>query len=361
MKFQIVGADRETGEDVEIIVDARDEVDAEAIAGRRNIMVSHVAPVRLAPQAQVIRQAPPPQLELGHVPGAPSVNVHLPRRSSSLGIASLVLGIVAFLFCWIPLLGIVSTPLSALGLVLAIAGFLVALFRRGTGIGYPIAGGLTSGLALFIAISMTMATSEAIRHVANVTSEDRATNQEVIRPSGRAPTGGAAAAGPKQSPGAARTEVSWAPGTERVRQGDVQVRVVSVRVGRIILEDTIRADTFESSQPYLRVVLEVKNASQSRKLDFTTWMGGDFSISRDFASVRDNHDNIYKRIDFGFSTHAQGHVESDSLYPGKSLYDVLVFEPPISDIDYLRLELPAKNFGGEGMIRFEIPKTMIER
>lgn len=49
MKFQIVGADRETGEDVEIVVDARDEVDAETIANRRNIIVSSVVLVRSLP------------------------------------------------------------------------------------------------------------------------------------------------------------------------------------------------------------------------------------------------------------------------------------------------------------------------
>lgn len=49
MKFQVVGADRKTGEDVEIIVDARDEVDAETIANRRNIIVSTVVLVRSLP------------------------------------------------------------------------------------------------------------------------------------------------------------------------------------------------------------------------------------------------------------------------------------------------------------------------
>jgi len=46
VKFRVVGADRKTGEDVEFFVEARDEVDAETIANRRNIMVSDVALVR---------------------------------------------------------------------------------------------------------------------------------------------------------------------------------------------------------------------------------------------------------------------------------------------------------------------------
>lgn len=57
MKFRIVGADRQTGEDIEIVVDARDEVDAETIASRRNIMVSSVVLVRSLPREP--QQSPP--------------------------------------------------------------------------------------------------------------------------------------------------------------------------------------------------------------------------------------------------------------------------------------------------------------
>lgn len=332
MKFQIVGADRETGEDIEIIVDAQDEVAAESIAGRRNIMVSRVAPVRLAPATQVIRQAPPPPLEAGHVAGVPSINVHLPRRSSSLGIVSLVLGIVAFLFCWIPLVGILSVPLSALGLLLGAIGLLVALFRRGSGIGFPIGGTAVCGLALAIGIAQTA--------VVAAPSFSRARElAERVK--------------------AASDPAAWAPANRPLKFGDVQLRVVSATVGRIQMKGSL-SDGYESADSYLKLVLEVSNSSQDRKLDFASWMGSDFAISRDYASVRDNHNNIYKRIDFGFSTRAEGQIDRESLYPGKSVRDVLVFEPPIRNVEYLRLELPAKNFGGDGMIRFEIPAEMIK-
>jgi hypothetical protein len=154
MKFQIVGADHQTGEDVEIIVEANDEVAAESLASRRNIMVSQVSLVRLSKPTPSIRAIPGPPLESGHVPNVPSINVHLPRRSSSLGIASLVLGVVAFLFCWVPWLGLLSMPLSAIGLLLGVSGFLVAISRGASGIGYPVAGALTAGLALLIAWSV---------------------------------------------------------------------------------------------------------------------------------------------------------------------------------------------------------------
>ena len=49
--------------------------------------------------AQVVDYAPPPAAQQP----VPTVNVITPRRSSSLGIASVILGILAFLICWIPL------------------------------------------------------------------------------------------------------------------------------------------------------------------------------------------------------------------------------------------------------------------
>lgn len=44
MRFRVIGADRATGDEVEIIVDAQDEVAAETIASRRNMLVSQVLP-----------------------------------------------------------------------------------------------------------------------------------------------------------------------------------------------------------------------------------------------------------------------------------------------------------------------------
>jgi hypothetical protein len=54
-------------------------------------------------------------------------------------------------------------------------------------------------------------------------------------------------------------------------------------------------------------------------------------------------------------------VSSTSIRPGKSVEDVIVFEESVARAEYLRLELPASAFGGTGKLRFQIPKSMIER
>ena len=48
-----------------------------------------------------------------------------------------------------------------------------------------------------------------------------------------------------------------------------------------------------------------------------------------------------------------------SIYPSKKQVDVLVFEPPIDTAKHLDLEMPATNYGSEGMVRFRIPINFV--
>jgi hypothetical protein len=61
--------------------------------------------------------------------------------------------VLAFLFCWIPFIGILTIPLSALGMIFAGFGLVLSILRRGSGIGFPIAGGVVCGLALVIGLT----------------------------------------------------------------------------------------------------------------------------------------------------------------------------------------------------------------
>jgi hypothetical protein len=292
-----------------------------------------VEPVRYEP-------VPTPRLESGHVAHAPSVNVHLPKRTSSLGVASLVLGIVAFLLCWIPFIGILTIPIAALGALFGGIGFVVALVRRGSGIGYPIAGGVICGLALMIGVGQVGVIGATVSAIDEVQQRGVRTNQEAI-----------GATGPKKE---------WASARSPVRQGDTQVRITAVRIGPVKLKDTFSGGG-DTSTSYLSINLDIANLSQSKKIDYKTWQGADFSFGRDYASLRDNHGNVYKRIDFGFGSDIVGQTKADAMYPGKSISDTLVFELPIDNIQHLDLELPAANLGGDGMFRLRIPADMVQR
>ncbi len=146
---------------------------------------------------------------------------------------------------------------------------------------------------------------------------------------------------------------------EPVRQGDVEFRVIGVHRGKVPLRDWL-GDRTTSKDELLVIEIQVSNLSQTKKLEYRSWMGEDFAFDRDFATLQDNFGNHYKRISFGIGTKVVGQAESDSLYPLKSVSDMLVFELPVNNAEYLNLELPAKNFGGEGMIQLRILMNMID-
>jgi hypothetical protein len=358
MKFNIIGADRESGQDVEMTIEAANESAAEEVAHRKGIMVSRIAPAQVMtppePRPVVITH---PMVQ-GHYHDAPIVNVALPRRGNSLGVAALVLGIIAFLICWIPFVNLLGMPLSALGLLLGLIGVLVALTRKGTGIGYPIAGSAVSGLALFIAIVITGAFASGIKGAADAltreTDRRNATNQTA------AGNASSEQGVPITAPGPSRPAEEWAPADVPVRQGDVQVRVVGVRVGKVPLRDSYGGETGQSRDVLLMIEVELTNLGETRKVEYRTWGGRAMSFGTRM-SLTDNFGNRYKVVNFGLGDEVGGSVESGSIYPAASIRDVLVFEQPIGRTEHLNLELPATQFGGEGMIRIRIPASMIRR
>jgi hypothetical protein len=283
-------------------------------------------------------------------------------------------------------------------LLLGIVGLLVAVFRKGSGIGFAIAGSAISGLALFVAVGSTVVAGKALevgaKSMSTAMKEGDRTNQEVIpagepepvraaaepRPrqlkdkfvpapqtleprqdepapeAGQPQQGAAPAPGPTKEP---ESEAQWASATDTVRQGDVTVRIKSVVIGKVPLKDQIRGSRSASADPLLAIEVEIANVGLNKKVQYQTFMGRGFSLGLDYTTLRDNFDNIYKRIDFGFSSKPTGATESESIYPGKSITDVLIFEPPIETAQYLNLELPAQNFGGTGMLRIRIPMSMV--
>jgi len=88
--------------------------------------------------------------------GPTQVNVHVHEKTekskhSNLGIASLVLGILAMLIAWIPFIGLLGLPFSLVGLVLGGVAIFAAVTKKEVGILFPVVGTVTSGLALVLA------------------------------------------------------------------------------------------------------------------------------------------------------------------------------------------------------------------
>jgi hypothetical protein len=74
-------------------------------------------------------------------------NAYAPPASNGLAIASLVVGIVALLLAFIPIVGMISWILAPAGLIMGLMSM-----NKGTGRGLAIGGAVVSGIALLICI-----------------------------------------------------------------------------------------------------------------------------------------------------------------------------------------------------------------
>ena len=86
----------------------------------------------------------------------------MPKRTSGLGVAALVLGIIACLFAWIPLLGMVAIPFALLGGLLGLIGLITAASDRQVSTVMPIVGGLLCGGAIGLQVLYVGAIAEAV-------------------------------------------------------------------------------------------------------------------------------------------------------------------------------------------------------
>ena len=75
---------------------------------------------------------------------------------NGLGVTSLVLGILALLGSWVPVVGVVAGILAVVGLVLGIVGMRRARRGEATNRGVALAGTILSALALLVAIVTTV-------------------------------------------------------------------------------------------------------------------------------------------------------------------------------------------------------------
>jgi hypothetical protein len=149
----------------------------------------------------------------------------------------------------------------------------------------------------------------------------------------------------------------WASPDKAVRLGDLQVQVDGVARGKVDLKDVFRG-AGQSKDELLVIKLTLTNMNPNKKVEYRSWSGADFSVGRDYATLKDNFGNGYKRITFGLGAGPVGGVErNESIYPNKSQTDVLVFELPVDTATHLDLEMPATNYGGEGFVRFRLPIT----
>lgn len=141
-----------------------------------------------------------------------------------------------------------------------------------------------------------------------------------------------ASASPPQSTPALADRVG-----QPIEHGGVRLEVRNVSIGKVPLNSL--GDQGTSEDDLLQVAIEIHNLSDSKKVDYRGW-GSKYGFNFLAASLEDELGNSYKRINFGIATVVGQVTSSESIYPGKSIRDVLVFEVPISKAKFLTLRLP---------------------
>ena len=138
--------------------------------------------------------------------------------------------------------------------------------------------------------------------------------------------------------------------------GEIAVRRVGIR--------RVGGGKSASKEPMLAIEITVRNLSENKKIEWYTWghtsLGSRGSDLR--ASLTDNFGNEYGIASFGTMTHIVGHELSESLYPGKHVADLLVFERPVETFKYLNLRLPGATVSQPGeQARLRIYKERVTR
>jgi hypothetical protein len=147
------------------------------------------------------------------------------------------------------------------------------------------------------------------------------------------------------------------------RTGDTEVRFVSASVGRIKvkLHDGPEQDFDDVSR--LQVKCKVTNSSEATKIDYGGWSDRPLfptlpAKAKRRAYCRDEFGNKYNLFALPLIT-IIGQNGSDSIYPGKSIDELLVFEKPVAAAKHLTAVLPAEDLGGTGdlEISFDAPSN----
>lgn len=226
----------------------------------------------------------------------------------SLGIASMVLGVVALPFSMIPCLGMLSLPLSGLGVVVGGVGLIVSIVRKGRGIGFPIAGAAISGLSLVFGLVWILA-------VGGMTDAPRQATAASRDASGLAARGRAT----NEPPPAMETlDVKMG---EPLTVGDLVITMMSAHAQQMGGQ---YFGSYRSSRATI-LRLSIKNTHRGKIAEWAGWQGK--------SVIEDEHENKFEPLSLrgwkNIPGNGIGDVDpdyKDRIDPGKTMLSGLYFE-----------------------------------
>jgi hypothetical protein len=148
--------------------------------------------------------------------------------------------------------------------------------------------------------------------------------------------------------------VTYEPGTD-ITVGTSTVRVSPGVVQFVALKDSNQGEGF-SKDAVFKVPFTIKNGGEG-PVQYDpghTQVGDALGVSL----MEVGGAGRFLRVRFGGDREVVGQVRSaTTIEPGKSLTDFAIFERPAKQAKTVRVRIPARLFGGEGLIRVDMPYT----
>jgi hypothetical protein len=265
-----------------------------------------------------------------------------PGRIDPLGLSALLLGGAALLSASAPSLCRWVMPLSGVGLLLGLVA--LPLARGRSRLPFPITGTAAAGMVLLAALLFPTILGPV--YLASRGVEAVAPNMIRVVPL----VGSLHSATPGDPEWA---DASWAA----LHQGPMRVQVVSVSVHPLKAKSSPTKTIVTGEYLFIRLRIHRAEAAGEFAAKRAQKPGGNPEQLR--PSLRDKTGRVYQPRDVQEVAVVENQRKS-ALFPVSFLDEVLVFEAPFNDVDYLRLEVPAEAWGGKGAFRFTIPGSMIE-
>ncbi len=152
-------------------------------------------------------------------------------------------------------------------------------------------------------------------------------------------------------------EPTWVDGSrESASIGDLRVRVTAAWI------DFPKGAGGVSPRKFLMVQVQIENPSADKQAAYVGWGVPDVIAGKNAPAKL--IDPVGKELKLATQKETVikpgGQLTREFIMPGQALDDLLVFEPAMGPTpEYMRLELPAENLGGQGSIGFQLPAAMV--
>jgi hypothetical protein len=263
--------------------------------------------------------------------------LHRLFRLDPVAAGALFCGCMAFLFASLPYVNMLTKPLSAIGLLIAIVGCLLPAFQKQSDVWLP---GVISALCLFVLLfvgSWPKGSPSALPARASVPL-----NQE-------------------EGVGQHIDEGSWVDAsTHAFHLHDLEAKIISARVEGVDLNSEAQKNVTPEKYLVIRMLVKM-NGVVFKYVPYEPWADSAKKPSAHQPLLTDDQDRTYHQKTFaGEGKLGNGGDRPKFLTPGRSFEEILVFPVPPANMEYLRLKLSATALGQSGDFQLQIPRSMLE-